>query len=68
MSLAGFPQVLHVIRNNSGKGLSLGMLALWLIGLIFLIIYTVNNTILLVNYLVNLMVVLILTYYRAFKK
>jgi len=65
-AFCGLPQLLHVIKTKSVKGLSFLFLMLWLLGEIFTLVYAVLKAPrmpLLANYLWNISIVVLLIYY-----
>ncbi len=66
--LCALPQLITVYRNKHGFGLSWGFLLLWLFGEILCAIYVGSQPIvqlpLIVNYALNLVMLLVIIYYK----
>jgi len=67
-SLCALPQTITVWRNKHGHGLSWAFLLMWLLGEILCLIYTSLQQIvpvpLVVNYIVNLAMLIVIIYYK----
>lgn len=68
MALRCVPQVMRSFRKGNSKGLSYGLILLWLFGGIFTLIYVVptGSLPLIFNYSCNIILILILLWYKVF--
>lgn len=67
LAICGLPQAVQSVKNKSSGGVNSLFLWLWGVGEILMIIYvskTIKDPILLVNYLLNLIIVGIIAYYK----
>jgi uncharacterized protein with PQ loop repeat len=68
LAICGIPQAIQSIKTKSSAGVNSLFLWLWGLGEIFLIIYVANTTndlILLINYLFNVLIIGVITYYKV---
>ena len=67
LSFCGIPQALKSIKEKSSKGVSLLFLLMWLFGEVFVFYYVMKTSldfILLANYLLNIVLVTIILFYK----
>ena len=69
-SVCGIPQAYASYKNKNSNGISTSFIIMWFFAEIFTIIYIFpsNQIPLLMNYFVNLIIVLIIAYYKFFPK
>lgn len=68
---ATLPQVIKCIKDGNSQGLSAGTLWLWALGMLLLLLYvilTVGSISLLLNYLANLIFMLVMLKYKYFPR
>jgi len=71
-ALSAFPQAIKCWRTGRARDVSAGMLALWLVGELAMIAYTIlelrSDGFLLANYLTNLVGLAIIIWFKGFPK
>lgn len=71
LAICALPQAILSIKNGHSKGISLGLLILWFIGEICTLLYiidSINSLPLLLNYILNILFLLIIFKYRFFPR
>jgi len=68
LALCGLPQMSQSIKQGHSRGISKSFLFMWGLGELFLIIYIWNGNrdiILLANYLLNVIIILVISFYKT---
>ena len=70
LAFSSLPQMIKVVREGNAHGLSPTFLLAWLIGEILCLIYVLpsGNWPLIANYSVNLLILLVIGYYKIFPR
>jgi len=67
LAICGLPQAIQSVKSKSSSGISSSFLILWGVGEILVILYVLNttkDTILLINYIFNIIIVGIIAFYK----
>jgi uncharacterized protein with PQ loop repeat len=67
LAICGLPQAIQSIKSNSSSGISSSFIILWGVGEILVTLYVLNttkDTILLINYIFNIVIVGIIAFYK----